>query len=295
MEKWRHLIPDSFSGTTLADFIGVFHVGEKKRNRMRLENLVAVNGTPVPWETVLSTGDEVVFDLDPFEGLDFLPEAGKIAILYEDDWILVFDKPAGLIVYPDSKEGTGTLVNRIADLYLRRGWDFQVRYLHRLDRDTTGCFAVARNFLSHSYFSELWDHRHIARTYLALVSGNPVRRKGVVSAPIGKDRHIQNKYRVSPTGESATTEFEVLKDYEGYSLVRLRLLTGKTHQIRVHMAHIGHPLLGDLTYGGTAELISRTALHSESITFPNPLSSSVRTVRSPLPPDMAALAGTPQP
>lgn len=295
MDQWKLAVPAHLAGIPLADFVNVFHVGEKKRNRMRTENLVAVNGTPVPWETLLRTGDEVAFSLAPFEELDFSPETGKLSLLYEDDWILVFDKPAGLIVYPESKDGTGTLVNRIAELYRRRGWNLSVRYLHRLDRDTTGCFAVARNFLSHSYFSELWDHRHITRTYLALVSGNPVRKKGVVSAPIGKDRHVQNKYRVSPTGEPATTEFEVLKDYEGYALVRLRLITGKTHQIRVHMAHIGHPLLGDLTYGGTAERISRTALHSESITFPNPLAKSVRTVKSPLPPDMAALAGTPQP
>jgi 23S rRNA pseudouridine1911/1915/1917 synthase len=156
---------------------------------------------------------------------------------------VVFDKPCGLIVYPDTLSDRD-LVNRIAALYQRRGWDRPVRFLHRLDRDTTGCFAVAKNVLTHSYFSSLWDHQQIERRYLALVTGCPSPASGVISKRIGRDRHVQNRYRVSSTGEEATTEYEVLKDYKGYALVRLRLLTGKTHQIRVHMAAIGHPLLG---------------------------------------------------
>jgi len=295
MEQWNLTVTPAFAGKTLDEFIGVFHVGEKKKNRMKLENLVQVNDAVVPFTTLLQSGDLVKVDLTPLEKLDFVPENTRISLLYEDDWILIFDKPTGVIVYPETKEETGTFVNRIANFYVHRGWDRQVRYLHRLDRDTTGCFAVAKNFLTHSYFSELWDHRHITRTYLALVSGKMEKTTEVISAAIGRDRHVQNKYRISRTGEAATTEYEVLKDYEGYALVRLRLITGKTHQIRVHMASIGHPLLGDLTYGGSSKLIQRTALHSESITFPNPLKNTTQTVRAPLPADMAALVGSRQP
>jgi 23S rRNA pseudouridine1911/1915/1917 synthase len=295
MEQWNLTITPPVADKTLDDFIALFHVGEKKKNRLKLENLVKVNDALVPLSTVLRTGDIVSFDLTPFEKLDFLPDNARIALLHEDDWILIFDKPSGLIVYPETKIETGTLVNRIAQFYVHRGWDRQVRYLHRLDRETTGCFAVAKNVLTHSYFSELWDHRQITRTYLALVSGPMEQPSGRISASIGRDRHVQNKFRISPTGEAATTEYEVIKNYEDYALVRLRLITGKTHQIRVHMASIGHPLLGDLTYGGSDKRLSRTALHSESITFPNPLKNTTQTVRAPLPADMAALVGTRQP
>lgn len=289
MDRWQLSIPTHLDSTTLDAFIGLFHLGAKKKQRLRTEGLVTVNGEPALWDRTLKAGTVLSFDLDPFEAPDFPPEPGKLTILHEDDWMLVFDKPAGLIVYPETKLETGTLVNRIAALYVRRGWSRQVRYLHRLDRDTTGCFAVAKNVLAHSYFSTLWDHRQIERDYLALVTGHPEPSAGVISKKIGRDRHVQNRYRVSSTGEEATTEYEVLKDYEGYALVRLRLLTGKTHQIRVHMAAIGHPLLGDALYGGSTQKIGRVALHSERLSYPDPLNQTIQIVRAPLPADMAAL------
>jgi 23S rRNA pseudouridine1911/1915/1917 synthase len=289
MNSWTLTIPPHHESTTLDAFIGLFRLGGKKKQRLRTEGRVTVDGETVPWDRPLKAGASVTFDLSPFETPDFSPEPGKLTILHEDEWMLVFDKPCGLIVYPDTLSGTGTLVNRIAALYQRRGWDRPVRFLHRLDRDTTGCFAVAKNVLTHSYFSSLWDHQQIERRYLALVTGCPSPASGVISKRIGRDRHVQNRYRVSSTGEEATTEYEVLKDYKGYALVRLRLLTGKTHQIRVHMAAIGHPLLGDGLYGGPTDRINRVALHSESLSYPDPLTQTIQTVRAPLPADMAAL------
>jgi 23S rRNA pseudouridine1911/1915/1917 synthase len=295
MEFWNLTITAPFVGRTLEEFLGVFHVGEKKKNKVKLDHLMQLNGLVVPFDTKLKLGDVVKIDLTPLEKLDFIPENIRISVLYEDDWILILDKPVNCIVYPETKAETGTLVNRIAGYYKAKGTDRQVRHLHRLDRDTTGCFAVAKNFLTHSYFSELWDHNQIQRTYLALVAGKLDKPSGTISAAIGRDRHIGNKYRVSKIGEPAVTMYEVLKEYLDYSLVRLRLVTGKTHQIRVHMASIGHPLLGDETYEGPMKLIKRCALHSESITFPNPLTEKSMTVRALLPADMALLAGSKQP
>lgn len=289
METWSLLIESPFVGHTLEELIAVFHVGEKKKTKLKQDHLVSVNGETVPFETKLNLRDIVKIDLTPLEKLDFVPESIRVSVLYEDDWILILDKPAGVIVYPENKQQTGTLVNRIAALYKSRGYDRQIRYLHRLDRDTTGCFAVAKNFLTHSYFSNVWDHKQIERTYLALVTGKLEKPQGTISAAIGRDRHNSNTYRVSKTGEAAVTEYEVVKDFIEYSLVRLRLITGKTHQIRVHMASIGHPLLGDVTYGGSQELIKRAALHSETITFPNPIKNTSVTIRASLPADMASL------
>jgi len=295
METWTMTVTDQFAGRTLEEFVGIFHVGEKKKNKMKQEQLVQVNNLPASFDTILHAQDTITINLTPFEQLDFVPESIRISVLYEDDWILILDKQAGVIVYPESKNETGTLVNRIANFYKLRGMDRQIRYLHRLDRDTTGCFAVAKNFLSHSYFSALWDHKQIERTYLALVEGKLETPTGTITAAIGRDRHVNNKYRVSNTGDVAVTDYELVKEYGEFSLVRLRLITGKTHQIRVHMAYIGHPLLGDETYGGNKKRIQRTALHSESITFPNPLNKTSQTIRASLPADMASLVGTANP
>jgi 23S rRNA pseudouridine1911/1915/1917 synthase len=295
METWTLTITDQLAGRTLEEFVGIFHVGEKKKNKMKQDQLVQVNNQPAAFNRVLQAQDTIKIDLTPFEKLDFIPESVRISVLYEDDWIMILDKQASVIVYPESKNETGTLVNRIANYYKLRGIDRQIRYLHRLDRDTTGCFAVAKNFLSHSYFSTLWDHKQIERTYLALVEGKLEKPTGTITAAIGRDRHVNNKYRVSSTGDVAVTDYELVKEYGEFSLVRLRLITGKTHQIRVHMAYIGHPLLGDETYGGTKKLIQRTALHSETITFPNPLKNTSQMIRASLPADMASLVGTANP
>ncbi|MFA5380605.1 MAG: RluA family pseudouridine synthase [Candidatus Izemoplasmatales bacterium] len=289
MEILNITVSDQWVGHTLADLIGVFHVGDKKYRKLQEDNLISVNAEFVAYSTILKINDIIKIDLTPFEKRDFVPESSKITVLYENDWMLIIDKPSGIIIYPETKNQLGTLVNRIAGFYEHRGYDRQIRYLHRLDKDTTGCFACAKHFLAHSYYSHLWDHHQIERTYLAFVTGQLVNPKGTISAPISKNRHVNNKFRVSATGDQATTEYEVVDDYVEYSLVRLRLITGKTHQIRVHMAHIGHPLLGDPIYGGDMRLIKRTALHSETITFPNPLKNVPVTVLSPLPKDMASL------
>jgi 23S rRNA pseudouridine1911/1915/1917 synthase len=272
-------------------FLALFSMARSKIARIRTEGLLVVNGVVADFHKGLSPSDDVVLDIAPFEGLDFLPEEGTLPILYEDGEVLVVDKPSGIIVHPDGRDGVGTLVNRIAARFRDEGLDRKVGYLHRLDRDTTGTLLVAKDVLTHAFLSSRWDHERISRSYLALASGRFRETEGVIDLPLGRDRHVAGRRRVSASGESATTRFRVLDQFRDFALVRLDLVTGRTHQIRVHLSHIGHPLLGDALYGGPAAGIERCALHAQSIVFPHPMTGETIHVEAPLPPDFMRLLG----
>ncbi len=289
MDKLNITIDERAAGLSPTAFFAGFGIAKTKIRRLVDRGLFQVNGVAYGPDRQLILGDLVTIDLAPFEGLDFLPDDGGLVILYEDESVLVVDKPSGLIIHPDSKSGRGTMVNRIAAHFLRKGLDRKVGYLHRLDRETTGCLLVAKHFLSHARLAADWDHENVTRSYLALVSGRFREEEGTVSLAIGRDRHVAGRYRVSVSGEPAVTRFRVLRHYDGYDLVSLVLLTGKTHQIRVHMSHLGHPLLGDVLYGGPADRISRVALHSETIRFSHPMNGNTITVSAPIPTDIARL------
>ncbi len=282
-------VNERFAGMTPTTFLADFCVAQAKVTKLFHLHAFSVNGKPAePFQPLLK-GDVITIDLKPFEGLDFVPEYGEIDVLYEDDSVAVFAKPAGLIVHPDDKTKTGAFVNLIAGYFEREGLDRKVGYLHRLDRDTTGCLLVAKHFLAHAKLASQWDHELVTRTYLALVSGRFHQQQGIIDLPLGRDRHVAGRYRVNPDGERAVTRFRVLRHFDGYALVSLTLSTGKTHQIRVHMSHLGHPLLGDALYEGPTDLIARTALHAETIVFPHPLTGEKIRVVAPLPIDFARL------
>ncbi|MFA5005964.1 MAG: RluA family pseudouridine synthase [Candidatus Izemoplasmatales bacterium] len=289
MDVLRFRIDGRFAGMTPAEFLSDFALAKAKASRIFRLGAFLVNGRPADPAATLVKGDVVTIDLRPFEGLDFVPEYGDVAVLYEDDSVLVVDKPAGIIVHPDDKAKTGTLVNLVAGHFERQGLDRRVGYLHRLDRDTTGCLLVAKDFLAHAKLASQWDHETVTRSYLALVSGRFRDASGTVDLPLGRDRHVAGRHRVHPDGERAVTRYRVLRQYDGYAAVALTLLTGKTHQIRAHMAHLGHPLLGDSLYGGETAGIARTALHAETIAFPHPMTGEKIEVIAPLPYDIARL------
>ncbi|MFH0992921.1 MAG: RluA family pseudouridine synthase, partial [bacterium] len=246
MDRLNITIDERSAGLSPTAFFAGFGIAKTKVRRLIDRHLFLVNGIAYGPDRQLASGDVVSVDLTPFEGLDFLPDDGELTILYEDESVLVVDKPSGLIIHPDNKSGRGTLVNRIAAHFVREDLDRKVGYLHRLDRETTGCLLIAKHFLAHAKLAAAWDHENVTRSYLALVSGRLREEEGTVSLALGRDRHVAGKYRVSVSGEPAVTQFCVLRHFTGYDLVSLVLLTGKTHQIRVHMSHIGHPLLGDV-------------------------------------------------
>ncbi|MGZ9585142.1 RluA family pseudouridine synthase [Paenibacillus marinisediminis] len=211
-------------------------------------------------------------------------------ILYEDDACLVAYKPAGMPVHAASSEQEAeraALANAVACHYVWTGQEVRIRHIHRLDADTTGPVLYAKNALAHAILDEAMREKRIRRTYTAFVHGRVMQMKGVIDAPIGKDRHRSGRRRVSPNGDRAVTHYEVLRAGDRYSLVQLELETGRTHQIRVHMSHIGHPLVGDELYGGETKLLQRQALHGVELCFPHPFSGQAIKVQAPMPPDMA--------
>lgn len=238
---------------------------------------------------IVKQRDRLNLRLFPYEEPEFVAEWTALNILYEDDFALVVNKPAGLGVHPDSRGGTGTLANQVAAYYLGTGQGCRVRHIHRLDKDTTGAVLYAKNEFAHAVFDQEMREKKIERIYAAVVEGIVAQDQGTIDRPIGRDRHHPKRRRVSRTGAHAVTHYEVIERYRDHTLLRLRLETGRTHQIRVHLSSLGHPLAGDTLYGGRQIRIARQALHGEQLLFTHPWTGERLTVTAPLPEDLKQL------
>ncbi|MCR2802620.1 RluA family pseudouridine synthase [Paenibacillus soyae] len=220
-----------------------------------------------------------------------LPSASVPDVLYEDDYCLVLNKPAGMPVHPSHEGQEGTLDHAACIHQLRQRDPLPVRHIHRLDDDTSGPVLYAKCDLAQLILDEAMREKRIDREYVAAVQGKLKRAKGIVDAPIGKDRHHGARRRVTPSGDAALTRYEVKAELADASIVALRLETGRTHQIRVHMSHLGHPLLGDALYGGPQKPLKHQALHGERLSFPHPLSGKPTMVEAPWPKWLRDLLG----
>lgn len=235
------------------------------------------------------TGDRLRLRFFPSRELGFKPEWTPIEVLFEDDFCLVVNKPAGIPVHPTVSNGGGSLANVIAAYYQASAQSCAVRHIHRLDEWTSGPVLYAKNAYAQYRLDQDMRDRLIKRVYVALVHGTPTKQKGTIQAAIGKDRHINGKRRISSSGDCAVTHYEVIDSFKGASLLRLTLETGRTHQIRLHMSHIGHPILGDKMYGGSTERIQHQALHGESLGFRHPFDCREVLVQAELPEHMVNL------
>lgn len=238
---------------------------------------------------IVRKGNRLLLHLFPEEKGSFIPEWRELEVIYEDDFCLVVNKPTGMAVHPAEAGGTGSLANAVASYYEITGQTCAVRHIHRLDENTTGAVLYAKNEFAHLKLDEQMRSKSIHRAYVAFVQGVVAQKNGTINAPIGKDRHHNNKRRVSPNGDPAITHFKVLEQYTKTTLLQLRLETGRTHQIRVHLSHLGHPILGDRLYGGQDKEISRQALHGESLEFEHPYTGELVHVDAPWPKDLMVL------
>ena len=255
--------------------------------RIKHSDTFRVNGKEeIAAKILLINGDEVSFNIEKESTI--APEKIPLDIRYEDEYILIVNKPAGMLVHPTTFEQTGTLANAVIYHYNELGLNADYHPLHRLDRNTSGLVAIAK--LPQMQYQLAKNGKiNFHREYFALASGNLTPKSGTIDAPIARNLPSIITRKVSPEGKRAVTHYKTLKEFAGFSLLKLILDTGRTHQIRVHLAHIGHPLLGDDLYGGGRELIDRQALHAYKIKFFHPFIKEEISVHAPLPDDLLTL------
>lgn len=217
-------------------------------------SLIKVNNEKVKPSTKLKMGDEIFIDDSLFEVPEILPEDIPLDIVYENNDYAIINKQKNLIVHPAGSIVTGTLVNALLFKYgyeglSHIGGEDRPGIVHRLDKDTTGLMVIAKNNESYRYLKELFETRQVRKEYLAIVFGNFDKKSGKIENFMDRDPHNRRKMAVRPTGRKAISEYEVISEVEGFSFVKVHIITGRTHQIRVHMTDINHPLLGDPVYG----------------------------------------------
>ena len=254
------------------------------------KNAIQLNGERGFGKSILQAGNSLHIHIPEADNTEnILPVKMDLSILYEDEDILVINKAADMPVHPSIGNYDNTLANGVTWYFKEKGQHFVYRCINRLDRDTTGALILAKNPYSAAVLSAQMKQRQIRRTYLAIVQGIAP-EQGTIDAPIGRaaDSTIERQVDFA-NGESAVTHYERLATYHSYSLIELHLETGRTHQIRVHMKHIGHPLLGDFLYHPEDHSISRQALHCTSLTFTHPITGETLTINAKLPEDMQQL------
>ncbi|MEI7759193.1 MAG: RluA family pseudouridine synthase [Thermoleophilia bacterium] len=256
--------------------------------RLIAAGLVLVDGAPRAKSFRLEGGEEISVDIpdaQPLQG-----ETLDIPIVWEDEHLLVVDKPAGLVVHPAGSTRTGTLVQGLLGHGVEGGDDEdRPGIVHRLDRDTSGLLVVARSSEAYDLLQEMIRKREVERTYAALVRGKPQSASGRIEAPVGRDRRDRTRHSLdTPTPRDAVTWFEVREEMDDHTLLDVKLETGRTHQIRVHLEAIGLPVSGDPVYGVAGDLgLERQFLHARRLVFTHPLTAAGIDISSELPADLA--------
>ena len=303
------VVTEKLSGTRLDRFLETLLEG---LSRSRIKALIEEGRVKIQGEKAkkggqrVRTGDVVEVTIPPPKTLELVPVEMQLDILYEDEHLLVLDKPAGLVVHPAPGHQNDTLVNALLahckDLKGIGGAE-RPGIVHRLDKDTSGVLVIAKDEETHRGLVEQFKQREVEKVYLALIYGTPHPSKGTIRAPIGRHPIHRKKMAVVEKGREALTCYRVLASGKGISLVEVKIETGRTHQIRVHMHHIGHPVVGDPVYKGksfrhlspslkeTIKALGRQALHHHRMRFTHPVTGEEMTFVSPLPKDMLNVLG----
>lgn len=253
------------------------------------DGCVTIAGKPVKKNTKASAGDVITVELPEPREVEIEPENIPLDIVYEDEDIIVVNKPKGMVVHPAPGNWSGTLVNALmyhcGDSLSGINGEIRPGIVHRIDKDTSGLLVVAKNDRAHQSLAEQIKVHSAGRRYFAVVYGTPREQKGTVNAPIARHPIDRKKMAVLAGGREAITHYEVLEQYAGYSYLTFLLETGRTHQIRVHMAHIGHPIIGDPLYGPAKDKwkLQGQCLHAGELTLTHPATGERMTFQAPLP------------
>ena len=288
---FTYIIPTKFEGSTLHSFLKFKQYSSQIITHLkRTENGILLNGVWGRVRDLLHENDELTITLIESETSEnIVPTLLPLDIVYEDEDLMVINKAADTPIHPSQGNYDNTLANAVAYYYYTKNEPFTYRCINRLDRDTTGLLILAKHMYSASLLSNMVQNREIHREYLAVATGL-VPEAGTIEAPIGRvdgstiERRIDEQH-----GDYACTHYKRLHYKNGYSLVSLKLATGRTHQIRVHMKHIGHPLPGDFLYNPDYSVIKRQALHSHRLQFLHPITQQKMEFTAPLPEDMNSI------
>lgn len=291
IKKWlTYVIPSDMDGKTVQEILtGPLSMSRRMLQKLTRQKGILYNDKPTFLQRPVKEGHVIKVAISFEEDMSIEPEEVPFTIVYEDEAILIVNKPAGISVHPVQAGQKGTLVAGIAYHWLQQGEKAKVRLVHRLDRNTSGLLVVAKSFYAHQQLDRQLREHMLKREYLAVVEGQMNKLSGTFSYPIARAKNNSAKRIVSPEGEEAITHYHVQETFAGASLVELTLETGRTHQIRVHLAHAGHPIIGDRLYGSPSRLIRRQALHAFRVTLDHPLSHERMVFTADLPEDMQQL------
>lgn len=253
------------------------------------EENILVNGSKIKSSYKVKLNDEICMQIPEPKETEIIAENIPLEVLYEDEDIIAINKPKGMVVHPANGNYTGTLVNallyRCKDSLSGIGGQIRPGIVHRLDKDTSGVIIVAKNDKAHLNLSEQIKNHKVKKTYIALVRGNIPNDEATIDMPIGRSKKDRKKMDIDKNGKNAITHFNVLERFEGYTLLKVNIETGRTHQIRVHLMTIGYPIVGDVVYsnGKNPFKVTGQMLHAKSIEFKHPITCKNMKIEAPLP------------
>lgn len=285
-----YIIDEDSAGLRVEQFLRrKRYSGQNLSEIKRMPKSILVNRVHYYMRQELSTGDHLQVRICETQNSEKIPPTKlPLDIVYEDEDLLVLNKPAGMPIHPSLNNYTNSIANALAYYFQSQGKPFIFRCCNRLDRDTSGLTIVSKHLVSGSILSDMTKYREVHREYLAIARGSVTPSEGTIQAPLGrKEGTIIERTVDWEHGEDAVTHYKVIKEANGHSLVSLRLETGRTHQIRIHMKYLGYPLIGDYLYNPDMEYMTRQALHSHHMEFTHPITGEHMSFTAPLPEDMA--------
>lgn len=284
-----YIIDEDSAGLRVEQFLRrKRYSGQNLSEIKRMPKSILVNGVHYYMRQELSTGDHLQVRICETQNSEKIPPTKlPLDIIYEDEDLLVLNKPDGMPIHPSLNNYTNSMANALAYYFQSQGKPFIFRCCNRLDRDTSGLTIVSKHLVSGSILSDMTKYREVHREYLAIARGSVTPSEGTIQAPLGrKEGTIIERTVDWEHGEDAVTHYKVVKEANGHSLVSLRLETGRTHQIRIHMKYLGYPLIGDYLYNPDMEYMTRQALHSHHMEFTHPITGEHMSFTAPLPEDM---------
>lgn len=285
----NQVIEAEYKGKKLRDFLKFdLKLSSRMIKNLAKNDLIFINRKAARMDYIIKGGERLTINLDKEESQNIKPIKMDLSVVYEDDSLIVIDKPPFMVVHPTKSHQEDTLANGLLYYFNEHNDNSIVRFVSRLDMNTSGLIIVAKNQFTHSYFARLKDEDKIIKEYTAITEGEYETTSGTIDLPISKEALENFRREVREDGQVAITHYKVIEILDGYSLVKFQLETGRTHQIRVHSSYIGHPLVNDVLYGGkeVGTVNDRQFLHASYLRFKHPMTKNIIELHSDIPIDM---------